>query len=90
MPRSHRREKVHSLEACVIKSKDAAITNLDVCNIASPRLDMMEISNRQRFAAVNAEIVTLREQVTQLQNQLQYITTGAGSVVITGAQLVVQ
>jgi hypothetical protein len=50
----------------------------------------MEVSTRQRFAAVNAEILSLRQQLVQLQNQLQYVTAGQGSVVITGAQLVVQ
>jgi hypothetical protein len=91
MPRPPRRyEKVHALDACLIKSKDAVITNLDAHTLVSPRLDMMEMCTRQRFAAVNVEINTLREQITQLQNQLQYVTTGSGSVVITGAQLVVQ
>jgi hypothetical protein len=81
---------VHSLDACIIKSTDAVINNLDAHAIVSPRLDMIEVSTWQRFAAVNAEIASLREQVTQLQNQLQYVTAGQGSVVITGAQLVVQ
>jgi len=91
MPRHPRRyEKVHALDACFIKSTDAAITNLETHTIAAPRLDMMEMCTRQRFAAVNLEINSLKEQITQLQNQLQYVTAGSGSVVITGAQLVVQ
>ena len=88
--RSRRHETVHSLDACIVRSKDAHVTNLDVECISSPRLDAIELAARQRINAVNAELSDLRERVRRLERLMQFNTIEDGAVVITGAPLVVR
>lgn len=89
--RSHRSEKLHSVDACEIRGKDAAVANLVVQHISAPRLDAIEYSARRDYRSLCAELAALKERVEQLDRVLSVDThDGAAPVLITGGPLVIR